>query len=775
MNCVHELKFSWRVLRLRRRQPLSTAVMATARDRCRMLSAISDCPFSLQPCGKLTTNAAKVVTESRRERKNYLPAGPEDSTIKFALSLPNGTMNNDIAGFCRKAINILTKRGTQQCMIIAEQILVKLIEERKEVKVTLFNRVIRGWARTNTDEALFKARSLLERMWELQETQPNLYPPPNNGTYSSVLYVCGLSSHPDTRTVAQRLVQELEERLQPSYPSSAIYSQLIRVHSNQASTQYGAAMAAEDTLIHLSSLSTKGRPHPTTTSFNRVLKAWSTSQEGRGAERALEILEMMIQLEANHGVAHPDKYSFGTVAAAFARRGQPQRAEAIFRKAVAHFRAKNISRAEDRVDLTSCLNAALSAWAKSGCDEAATIAETLLRDGYSLTDMSNTAQAAIASGDSFSVVIRPDLATHMSYMEAQVRCGRMLQAHAHVVAMVEAAIGQAGPPPTTDTFNFVIHGWLRLSQGSGGKYVLSLLNSMINLSEQHGFPCAPNSGTFNMCIGLLCKENSLKEAFDVLIDGENRLTVDMFPYQVLINALVKTKKYEDTVTASTLLHRIEAGVKKGTFQWDPKSVGLYTAVISAMANFRSKESADLALQTLGHQKNLGVQPTSRAYTAVIFAFASLRNVKSGRVAFDLFREMQVLDSDPSNKLKLDRLVFAAILTSLRNARTKESAENACVVLSYMLDLHIHGRPDIEPDERCYDACLNALLNSRDAHCVERAARLIKTIVTRHHDGALSHLPSAAIIKSVSKACSRLQTATMHGFASELSALIKQKE
>jgi hypothetical protein len=95
-------------------------------------------------------------------------------------------------------------------------------------------------------------------------------------------------------------------------------------------------------------------------------------------------------------------------------------------------------------------------------------------------------------------------------------------------------------------------------------------------------------------------------------------------------------------------------------------VGLYTAVVSALAKVQTLEAAELALDTLRGVPE-GVKATSRTYTGVIHAFSRLQGARPAAVALELFEEMRELDADPESKVALDRVVFLSVLESLANA------------------------------------------------------------------------------------------------------------
>jgi pentatricopeptide repeat protein len=759
------------------------------------------------------------------------------------FKVPVGSMDSEMVSFCHNTMNQLCEQHTVETTAAAEEILDRLAHEIDRNRTTCastlylysfsYTRVIRSWARTGprAEASIFYAHSLLTKMQQRHDAHPEKHPAPDTHTYSAFLYACTLSTHDQAVAMAQEIVRVVEAKSllassnnhdhdgDPTavqvQADTSIYNALILVYANQADRHYGAAAAAEDCLLQLSKLAVSGGPRPDTQSFNRVLKAWTMSQEDNGANRALEILKLLIKLQDQHDV-RPDTISFGTVINGFARRKRPVEAHQVFQQALEYFDAPNNSSTKKnntdsssnnndttattttdtttipetpRVDLTNCFNTIALAWAKSGHAEAPERVEGLLRDAYARLKTHKSGSSSNNSNSSHqhshNIVVIPDVQTHTHCMEAHAKSGRangMDRADQLLRDMVYSFVNSnknnKAPAPSTGTFGVVIHGWLRSERPESGERAEALLRLMLDLAEGKGVDCAPEANTFTMC--LLCWTNAKTRspqatvrAYNLLEMMEQRKMINFHGYKAVINMLCHTRRSENTFQAVKLLQRMQHHVEtKEEIEPPPFMVGLYTAVISALAKVQTPEAAELALQTLRGMPE-GVEATSRAYTGVIHAFSRLHGKRPATVAIEIFEEMKQLDADPASKVALDKVVFLSVLERLASAGSPAAGNEACRVLGLMIELHENGRKDIEPSSECYDACLLSLTRSRDPANVARAADLLKALVTKYNEKALSHLASPEGFQAVIRACNNASPGEASQQAEEIARLMEE--
>lgn len=724
------------------------------------------------------TSASRASLVPNDKKVYKLPSESLEKKIQYAISqVPVGSMDADHVKFCEKAIETVVRNPRSNATHLSEKLLSRLVDEASmnsiiKLKPSVYNRTIRAFARMQTNDDFERTLKLFENMQLLHKSSPDQHPAPNKFTYSAVLYACSLSKHPEAISTAEKLVREMEAS-DDFLPDTSIYNNLIFSWANRADEIYGAATAAEDWLMHVSKMSTEGKPAQIdTTSFNGVLKAWCICPEENGANRALEILNLMLELQEEHNndQIKPDSVSFNTVITAYCRRRNPKQAELVFQMALEYFLQQKTG---NEIDLTNCLNNVVTSWAKSGLPEAAERAETISRDAYRLVE----------NGPSHRLVLRPNAATHTICISAHVRNGcSMDRAEALLEDMVESVSSSSVHrlAPTTTVFNTVIHGWLRSGRPESAERATKLLRTMLNLAETKGVSCGPDIGSFNMCIELCCQhggQRHLFEAMNLLNMAEMRKLTNSFAYKRLINALCRSGIAENAHLAADVLRRFEQQVDSRMLDWEePSVVGLYTSVIAALAKTRKPEAAELAHKLLRGMNKSGprrLEATTRTYTAVLSAFSKLHTDRAGQVVYKIFEEMEQLDANPESKIVLDRIAFAVTLETLAGIGGTIWADKAHSVLARMLKLFRTGRAKLEPDSRCYDACLIAMTRTSDPSYATKPAQLIKTLILEYRSGDLSELPSAKGFNAVIRCCEAEGSNDLTGDARELKEVLSR--
>lgn len=609
--------------------------------------------------------------------------------------------------FCQTSIQKISQRERPDAtdIKVAEDLLARMeteVKTRREFELTTspYNRLLRAYARSLDEQSIYKATALLKHM-----QSSDYLPYPDTFTYDAALFVCTTSTHQKAGETAESILQEMQavsESYNGAYtvsPTLTSYHNVIYSHANQSKSIYGAAAAAEDWLMRLSDLSCQpGNQHlqPTNAAFNRVLQAWSVSAENKGADRALQILELMMKL--NDSETAPDAISFGTVIDAFARRDRPHEAELVLKKALDYFVCKLDEEGGERsdgavIDLTSNgLNRSMSAWSKSSQVDAAYRSKDLLDDAYTLSSRPRRHHR---------LKFAPDANSHYFYMLTLLKSENGLEvADEHVYSMIqECLIDPTRPLPTTGIFNTVMTAWAQSKHPDRAERVSRLLQQMILLSEAVDLTeCKPVRGTFSICADVWYKSglpNAAQELLSVLEMSERRQSTEAFIYQACINALCSEGTPQATVKALEVLRRYEQRADERIVEWDPRQAcGLYTRVIQELGKVRHHKAADLALSLfrgMATEEPREAKPTSRTYTAMMVCFSRLRSPSATQMVLDLYHEMKERDAITTSKVRLDGIVFKIVLSALVNA---QDVDKAVDVVSFLLQSILDGRSDL---------------------------------------------------------------------------------
>ena len=693
-------------------------------------------------------------------------------------------MNKAEADFCHTSLDTLARHYPNESKT-GERILERLVQEAdaKDSKVSLrassYTRTIRAWAKTSTkaDDSsndpspYLRAKAILDRMKERHASNPTIHPAPDIHTYNALLYACTMAKSIAATALAQEIVESLEKAAASEgspKPSPGMYNNLIHAHAQIADRHYGAATAAEDWLMHCSKLHADGvlEQGPDTRSFNLIISAWSASPEDKSPDRALAILELMLELEKlSHEQVGPDEQSFGRVIHAFGKRQRPEEADSVFFLALETFHKRyerqqksDASKNVPSVDLTGCLNTAMLAWSQSQRPDACKRAEAILADVYSYCRK--------PSFPGFRLELNADSHRLLLNMYLERPAEGIEKADEHLRRMITYFKKGLGPPPDTDCFHTVLSGWLSCANHpEAAARAESLLKDMHLLHVNLEAPCPPEASTFSRCIDLWCKQrhnaDAVERVMDLLRSAEKRQLVNIHIYTRTIKFLAP----RNAKLAAQVLGQLEAQRQRGAIKERP--TGLYAGVIAALAKVRTVETSELALDTLWRMTDSGLNPTAGAFTSVLFAFRGLRSPKATSVVTSILDEMKQRDADPKLELKLDVFTFAVALETLAGVGNMAAAEKACDVLKDMWQLRAQGRKEIEPDTRCLDACLRALYRSGNAKCTSRGVKLLKRFVRNNSSGSSKHVPSARSVQGLLQACSRQGLQYEHKTVSKL--------
>jgi hypothetical protein len=665
----------------------------------------------------------------------------------------------------------------------ANQLLDRLVKEgirrgEKKANVGIHNNVLGAWAKCGNPGGFVRALNLLEAMHKRHQNNPVVCPSPNTISYHSALTACARSAklgHPAATAAAEKLIKQMEQHSVDTpggviHPETQSYAIVMLTHANQAHQVYGAAGAAEDWLHYISKRNTEGGPGPDTACFNMVLKAWKSCPEDRGADRALELLNLMIKLfrDGHHEMVAPDEISFGQVIDAFSERSRPEEAEAVLKMALSFFldddeiQRKLPSR---QIDLRQCFNMAINAWAKSGGDDAPERATALLMD-----------MRAIAK-ETYLVLTEPDVYTHTSCMEAIANGGRDDApeiVESRLYSMIEQRRTQQyghgrdndemAPLPNGATFDCAIRAWHRSEKSNKAERMEDILDTSIDLARRYDqSDMLPKPRTVNMCLKAWAPTNESK-ALNILNRMEIVRCVDHFSYIYLITEFTNDmEKHQgnaaNRVFASAgVLEKFQAQIMhRGVFDWPKDPQKLYNGVLFALLKLGTGDAADRAYSLLeGMERNTTprAKPSIASYSCVIRALSKQPSAERSRKANAIFDQVMFLHQhDKKRRVKLDTHACLAMLAYLANVKQRWAADQAFNLLGTLIHMHSQtGHKALAPDFQCYDKCLQAMARCEDLESLQLSVKMLKQFVADFRDARALALPSEASINTVLKFC-----------------------
>jgi hypothetical protein len=698
-------------------------------------------------------------------------------------------------------------------------------------------------ANADPKPSFLHTKALVDRMLQRHLEHPSLHPAPNISHYNSVLHSCASSTakhYVEAVEVAEEIIRSLESNMQKLQergvpadettnpqaviiPDTNTYHSVIALHAR--APLHGSAMAADNWLMRLIKLCHDGAlgpgVQPSVKSFNVVIEAWRKAHE-RGADRAREILQLMLEMSQHtyEAVERPNARSFVMVIRAFGKRKRPEEAAEVLALAISLFydrwekqqqnrnetdttatAARTTTMAssdldfdkEENMNLTSCLTAAMTAWAQSALSrpDAPEQAEALLRDVYTFAHNQQQLQLSVeattnsTSLDVFHIV--PNAQTHNALLNIYIQLDRVYAADQHLRNMISAFKKDRGPAPNSKSFLIVLHGWAKRSTRPDASAraddmlrLMVLLNRKLQQQKKASYfssptSCAPNVTNFFNVMELWCRQPNSKNVVHRILSllkiaEQCRLASEPVYIRVIHFLTREPSTAHDAVEA---LNRLEASVAAGATTIQPHAwLDVYGRVVTVVARVGSVDSAELALKLLQRmtQKDPpppdrpdGVAPSVKAYGAVLLAFRNLIPVQPKRaadVAAQLYMEMKQKDADPNDSFNLDLVLLRDTLKCLAGPKGDTiAADKACQVLTYMIQLvKTQDRLELEPDVQCLDAFLTALVEVGNVEYTKRAVQLLDVFMKRYLEPSKTTpaLPSKNIFDAVSERCAQAQ-------------------
>ena len=599
------------------------------RNASRELARIPNASFLAPSSSSALNNASKSpkwLLPSSQARSLTLLSKDED--VSHEISDPVSSENETMGTMDRTAIrearfNILRncKNPNRESVHQAQKKLDELAQEsilvgKQLANIAIYNNCLDAWAKCGLMTAFRKASELLETMHERHEEYPHCFPAPNTISYHCALDACARSSankHTEASKKADELIKKMEQ-LSLSHPEGDVhpdtrsYNTVIRAHAHQAPLKYGAANDAEDWLRYLSKLNTEGGAGPNSDTFNFVLKAWKASPEDKGADRALELLHLMIKLyrEGHHEQVTPSQRSFFMVIDAFASRNRPEEAEDVLKLALSFFLDTEFvtNYPKELVDLRACFNVAINGWAKSTESDAPERADSLLSD---MRTLSQTTQLVIAE---------PDIFSHTSCMEALANSGRpdapeSVESRLYALLEDERANRGDSPLPTAVTFDCAIRTWFRSNKDNKADRMEALLNALIVLGlRRNDKSLLPRPATVNLCLNAWCRAGQAKTKAIFLLNRMEVIgCVDSQSYIPMIESLLeeslKNNDSDSAYAAAVVLEKLQAQIKhRGAIRWPSNPEYLHNKVFMALRKIGTGDAAGMSQESMLSRRHI---------------------------------------------------------------------------------------------------------------------------------------------------------------------------
>lgn len=395
---------------------------------------------------------------------------------------------------------------------------------------------------------------------------------------------------------------------------------------------------------------------PTTITYANVLKAWANAERAKDAER---ILEKMIKLSENpsDSASHvkPNLICFNTVVDAWAKTKDKQGADNALRLME---KMEELSKLEDYRDIypdTITYSSVISAFARSGREDAGCHAEELLERSINLYHEGKAN-------------LRPDSMTFCSVLDALAKQSQFDYKFPSRKSSIERAeevfermkqmhlSGNGSVRPNTVAYNILIGMYGNAKKVEDAKRLFQEMQSSHSLAK-------PDLITYNTYLYTLANSNSkenLERALLLLNDMENAaegdrlISPDTSSYMSVMKALAKKSKQDPQAIdeMGNILRAIENRYASGESTAKPINV-FYNCYLDALTKSGSNDAYGLALETIDRMKKMSKEwdskellPDTISYTILMNALANDRKDASDR-AEDVLKMMEAEGVKPN--------------------------------------------------------------------------------------------------------------------------------
>ena len=640
------------------------------------------------------------------------------TVVSHFLDIPVGDMTPDMF---TEARDLLFQSCKTKKPDLATDLLKRLLDECKMnssyyvLYKSVFNVILRAWGARGDVRKVEEVFSLMENT---HEQYPSIVQSPDRYSYNALLGVWAASSLPGAHERVLHIRQQMEDS-EDAKPDAYTYNIVMTSYANRAS-EYGAAKGAEDLLLKFSDRHVKGLLDngPGTISFNIVIRAWSNSGDAKGAERALEIFNLMQKLHAEgHESVKPDNISLLAVMNAFAKKGDVQMAEKLFR------------RTKVDGDLTPCYHSLMMACANSGRPDAGESAERLLDE------------------------MTPNEMTHGLVLKAYAKAGRPDAAYLcedFLGRMVEKYLKyETDVRPAKASFHIVLQAWLSYRDKIvAAERSLALLGDMRNLAKQWMLFTKPDDATYSYVIQMWARVD-INKALELLNEAERwKESPDCATHNAILRAFSSKEEDREMQKALAFLNMMEE--KKIA------TLNSYNTVLHGYASIPSPNSRRLALELLDRMERgmaAGIRrlrPNMQTYVCILKQLGVAPAADDVKMGADIFKRMQHLHNDPKFPCELNLVAHSSFLYLLSRARSKVGAEIALEIFDMMSSQNY----PVRPDGQCMNYMIHANANAPHASYTTIAHERLVRLSRFYMQGKIVQCPNTSSFDVVLRALSR---------------------
>jgi len=658
-----------------------------------------------------------------------------------------------------------------------------------------YSSAINAWSNSGVPDAAMRASLLFAEM----QSQGDVDVP----SMTSLLEAYGNSSFQDgngfqqAESMLNQMIQTAQESGNMAFmPNVITFTALIdslaqSLNRSLESDGGVAARKAEEIFKQMEDLYSRGVDivKPSTITYNALINVWSKTRTKNSGEKAAYWLSKMEE----NGDVRPNDATYATVIDAYARCGNPSKAEEILLQMIEKAKedGSSGSGSDSCKPNTICFSAAINAYANVGKPNDA---ERLIKMMKKLHDEEEYTD------------LKPDSYCYNGVINAYIRSREndRLDRCLHLLDEMDTL-----HVSTTVSYTAVIESLAKTKRTFiNGEHVCDiatrLLERMWSLFYDGRESVMPTAVTYASVINLFAKSQRHDKAEYYLEELEKKyqeleydyLRPNTICYNTCLSSFSKASSKEEALRAESILQRMQERADDAFLKPDAFTL---TNVISAWANSNNPERAEAILntmQTMYENGDISMKPTTVSFGAVLHAWARAGNIERAEKIVEHMESLMHLEgfeemrpnaviynilinccakcSSPAAVHKAQNIVdkmrkykdagyslaspniitYNSVLAALNSGSGTDSYPEACKILQEIEEARSLD-PTMNPTAITYTSFLRILAKSRVPNKSVIAERIIENMETNPNDHKL--IPNNLTYDAVLKVCSSLPT------------------
>ena len=498
---------------------------------------------------------------------------------------------------------------------------------------------------------------------------------------------------------------------------------------------------------------------PNVICFNTVIDAWSKTRGSSSAENAHAILQKMEDLSETSNDLFPDTISYTSAISAYARSGRDDagdRAEELLQRSLELYNDGHHKLKPDRITFTSCIDAMSKQYQK--------LHRKHRRNEPECHKIEDRINALIQQMDEQGLI------STMAYnilLDLFAKTGQVKKAEETFEQMKEEK-GNRNVKPDIISYNSLLQALCRQKHNQSS---LAKAQSLLQSMEDGDNDVKPDVGSYNTVMTGLAKNNSssqsnrnTKSNNDLvqryLSSMEERyqkklsnVKPNLITYNICIGSWSRSGHEQSVDRAIELLDKMIDSDDNYILQPDVFS---FASVISTIAKSGKKNGLEHATSTMDKMKQLGVKANRVIYNSLINCWS-----KSGRPdAAEKAEEILIMMSEADDpEVSPDSVTFSSVINCWAQRGGPGSGERAEKILDMMEHNWKSGNNYMKPNRYTYGSVLNAWVKSQDDSSVERCMGLLDRMKRSHKEGNDDAQPTAPSYNAVINAFARCSSPT----------------